>query len=102
MPKRIVVEPSGYACLNMGDVAMMQVAVARLSELWPHATIEVVTSRPDLLQRYCPSVVPLAAEARGDWLSGRSLIGGFHRRLPAKISAPYQSLKNCFGCDARS
>lgn len=93
MSKRIVVEPSGYACLNMGDVAMMQVAVARLGELWPHAAIEVVTARQDLLQGYCPSVVPLAAGARGDWLSGRSLIGRFHRRLPAKISASLQELE---------
>jgi colanic acid/amylovoran biosynthesis protein len=93
MIKRIVVEPSGYHCLNMGDVAMMQVAVARLSELWPHAEIEVVIGRPDLLRRYCPSAVPLAVEARNAWLSGRSLIGGVHRRLPSRVSAMLQGLE---------
>jgi colanic acid/amylovoran biosynthesis protein len=93
MTTRIVVEPSGSHCLNMGDVAMMQVAVARLNELWRHAEIEVVTGRPDLLQRYCPSAVPLAVEARNAWLSGQSLIGGVHRRLPRGISPALQKLE---------
>jgi colanic acid/amylovoran biosynthesis protein len=90
---RIVVEPSGYHCLNMGDVAMMQIAVARLSELWPRAEIGVITSRPDRLLRFCPSVAPISAELRNDWLSGRSLIGGLHRKLPLRISIPLQRLE---------
>lgn len=93
MTKRIVVEPGSYACQNLGDVAMMQVAVTRLGELWPHAEFEVVTSRPDLLSRYCPSAAPISVEARNAWLSGRSLIGGLHRKLPAGISAPLQKLE---------
>jgi colanic acid/amylovoran biosynthesis protein len=93
MTYRIVVEPGSYGCHNMGDVAMMQGAVARLIELWPQAEIEVLTSRPDLLSRYCPSAAPLSVEARKAWLSGRSLIGGFHRKLPAGISASLQKLE---------
>jgi colanic acid/amylovoran biosynthesis protein len=84
--KCIVVEPGSYGCLNMGDVAMMQVAVSRLNELWPDAEIAVVTGCPDRLLRFCPSVAPLSCEARNAWLSGRSFLGGFHRRLPSGIS----------------
>jgi colanic acid/amylovoran biosynthesis protein len=90
---RIVVEPGSYACHNMGDVAMMQVAVSRLKEFWPHAVIEVVTARPDLLLRFCPSVAPLAVEARNAWLSGRSSIGGLHWKLPAEISAALRKME---------
>jgi polysaccharide pyruvyl transferase WcaK-like protein len=93
MTKRIVVEPGSYGCRNMGDVAMMQVAVSRLSELWPKAEIEVVTGSPDRLVRFCPSAAPLAVEARNAWLSGRSLIGGLHRRLPAVIATPLLQLQ---------
>ena len=93
MSIRIVLEPGSYGCHNMGDVAMMQVAVARLTELWPQAEIEVLTSRPDLLSRYCPSAAPISVETRNAWLSGRSLIGGFHRKLPAGISASLQKLE---------
>ena len=93
MAMRIVVEPSSFHCLNMGDVAMMQVAVARLNELWPHAEIDVVSSRPDLLSRYCPSATPISTEARSAWLSGRSLIGGLHRKFPAGISAQLKKVE---------
>ena len=40
---------------NMGDVAMLQVAVARLLKLWPEARIEVLTDSPAGLARYCPA-----------------------------------------------
>ena len=93
MTTRIVVEPSGFHCLNMGDVAMMQVAVARLGELWPNAEIEVVTGRPDLLRRYCPCAVPLAVDTRNAWLLGQSLIGRFHKRFPSGISDALRRLE---------
>ena len=44
---------------NMGDVAMLQVAVARLLSLWPDARIEVLTDSPSNLSRYCPGARPL-------------------------------------------
>ena len=87
MTKRIVVESGSYDYQNLGDTAMMQIAVARLSELWPHAQIEIVTARPDLLARFCPAAVPIDVEARRAWLSGRSLIGRVRRRLPPRASA---------------
>ncbi len=93
MGKRIVVEPGSYGCHNMGDVAMMQVAVRRITELWPHAEIGVVTSRQDLLSRYCPCATPLPAQERNAWLSGRSLVPGLHRRLPARFSAGLRGME---------
>jgi colanic acid/amylovoran biosynthesis protein len=93
MIKWIIVEPSSFACLNLGDVAMMQVAVARLRELWPCAEIAVPTSCPDLLSRYCPSATPISVEERSAWLSGRSLIGGLHQKLPVVISAPLRKME---------
>jgi colanic acid/amylovoran biosynthesis protein len=93
---RVVVEPGGIDCLNMGDVAMMQVACERLRALWPQAEIGVVTSSPDLLARFCPSAAPLSAEARNAWLSGRCLLGGLHGKLPAKISSFLQKLETQF------
>lgn len=60
---RIFVEPGTYDCLNVGDVAMLQVAVDRLGSLWPDATIIVPTEAPDRLLRYCPNVVPLVSHS---------------------------------------
>jgi polysaccharide pyruvyl transferase WcaK-like protein len=93
MSKRILVEPGSYSCFNMGDVSMMQVALNRLTELWPGAEIEVVTLRPNLLSRYFPSATPLSAEERDAWLRGRSLLGRLHRYLPAWLSGPLRRLE---------
>jgi polysaccharide pyruvyl transferase WcaK-like protein len=54
----IHVIPSTFDCLNMGDAAMLQTAVSRLSALFPDASIRVPTSDPVLLKRLCPSSDP--------------------------------------------
>lgn len=56
---RILIENGGYRITNMGDLAMLQIAVSRLKDLWPEALIEVFTSRPDLLTKFCPEVRPV-------------------------------------------
>jgi len=94
MPSKILVEPGSYACLNMGDVAMMQVAVTRLRDMWPKAEIGVVTGHTDRLARFCPAVTPISMEARNAWLSGRYLIGGLRQKLPNGISATLQNLES--------
>jgi polysaccharide pyruvyl transferase WcaK-like protein len=57
---RILVDHSGYALLNIGDIAMLQACVRRLKALWPDAVIHVFTESPDQLQRYCPEVNAVA------------------------------------------
>jgi len=84
---RILVENGCYGLLNMGDVAMLQVAVARLRQLWPDAVIEVVTSRPDLLGAYCPHTRPIPAQGRKAWFEEKQLLGGgFYRLWPTRIA----------------
>ena len=51
--------PCNTRCLNMGDVAMLQVAVARLRASWPWEELRVFTSDPGALARYCPAVTPV-------------------------------------------
>lgn len=63
----ILVENSGYDLVNMGDVAMLQVAVSRLHALWPTASIQVVTRSPDRLARFCPHATPLTLHASPVW-----------------------------------
>ncbi len=56
---RIVIENSGYALTNMGDLSMLQVAVERLQDRWPNARIEVFTRNPKRLQEVCPGTYPI-------------------------------------------
>jgi polysaccharide pyruvyl transferase WcaK-like protein len=74
----ILVENNCCDLLNMGDVAMLQVAVERLRQLWPEALIRVITSRSDLLRKYCPTAEAVPVTGRSAWFYDRSLFGKMH------------------------
>jgi polysaccharide pyruvyl transferase WcaK-like protein len=64
---RILVEQGSYHLNNMGDVAMLQVAVSRLKQLFPNSTIQIFTNTPDRLEQYCPGTIPLSPKGREVW-----------------------------------
>jgi polysaccharide pyruvyl transferase WcaK-like protein len=82
---------------NMGDVAMLQVAVARLLDSWPDACIEVLTDSPANLARYCPGATALSREGCMCWVGERVLLGQYHRFLPNSISRGLSELKRTVG-----
>jgi polysaccharide pyruvyl transferase WcaK-like protein len=55
----LLVEPSDYILRNLGDMAMMHVAISRLARLWPYASIQVLTRDPTRLSAFCPKATPL-------------------------------------------
>jgi polysaccharide pyruvyl transferase WcaK-like protein len=77
---RILLEPGSYTCLNLGDVAMMQMAFTRLSSLWPDTRIQIITESPCLLAELCPEAVPIPVAGKRAWLQTR-ILGRFHRSL---------------------
>lgn len=64
---RILIEPLGDHSLNLGDVAMRQVAVRRLWELWPDAEISILTKGADELPESLAGVTPLKVSAQRAW-----------------------------------
>ena len=84
-PIRILVEPSDYVLRNLGDMAMMEVAAARLVALWPDAEIRILSDRPPDLPHYGPNVTPLDSLGRALWLRTSLLPGFVSRRLPSSI-----------------
>jgi polysaccharide pyruvyl transferase WcaK-like protein len=86
----IVVEPGSYTCMNMGDVAMMQVCVSRLSELWPGARIGVVTQSPERLAAFCSNVFPILESGKEYWFEDK-LFGGVRNFLPRTLRAAVQT-----------
>lgn len=92
MGERILIETGSHSCHNMGDVAMMQAAVERMRLLWPGTQVEIVTRRPDLLARFCPSAVPIPLEERNAWLSGRDLASGLLQKLPPVLSREFAGM----------
>ncbi|MEX2659939.1 MAG: polysaccharide pyruvyl transferase family protein [Acidimicrobiales bacterium] len=78
----VLVEAGGYECLNVGDMAMLEVAVRRLHELWPDACIRVLTDAPERLLARCPKVHPVPAAGRRVWFGSGFLLGAGERFLP--------------------
>jgi polysaccharide pyruvyl transferase WcaK-like protein len=82
----ILVENGNYPLLNLGDVAMLQVCIARLRELWPDATIRVVTSDAASLHTYCGGVEGVPATGARSVVR-RRLTGNLYKRLPSRSAA---------------
>ncbi len=79
---RILIDNSGYELLNLGDVAMLQVAIRRLRSFWPQARITVITVSPEELGNCCPGTIPLDPAGRDWWLRRCDLLGVFRKVLP--------------------
>jgi colanic acid/amylovoran biosynthesis protein len=77
---------------NLGDVAMLQVAVNRLRKLWPSASVEVLTESPDNLSTYCPGAKSLTRAGRNLWIGDSFLFGRFHQYFPKLISSGLNGL----------
>jgi len=70
---KILLDNSGYALTNLGDTAMLQVAVKRILNHFPNAQIRVFTIPPQALQEYCPGTIPISPRARNKWFKARIL-----------------------------
>ena len=82
----IIIEPGTFNCLNLGDLAMLQVAICRLREAVPSAEIRVFTHDPEALEASCPGALPVSAEARREWYAEHFFLGSVHSLLPRGAS----------------
>lgn len=93
MTIQIIVDNGTYDLLNLGDVAMLQVAVLRLRCLWPQADIHVITNAPERLARYCPQARPIPSFWRSPWLLPWNVLGALHRLMPSSTHQRLQDLE---------
>ncbi|WP_109484773.1 polysaccharide pyruvyl transferase family protein [Occallatibacter savannae] len=80
---------------NFGDVAMLQVAVSRLAELWPDSDILVLTDSEDNLARFCPKAKACCRVGAVTWLSDGVITGPLHLHTPDWITALIRGTKRC-------
>jgi colanic acid/amylovoran biosynthesis protein len=78
---------------NIGDIAMLQVAVARLAELWPGAEILVLTDSEAGLARFCPQAKPLSRRGAETWVIDGVITGPLHLMLPEWITVHIRRTK---------
>ena len=86
----------------MGDVAMLQVAVARLRTMWPDEELRIFTSDAEALARHCPGVTPVMLPDQPGWCTDRYLGGRLHSWLPERLSDRLADAVVRTGCRAPS
>ena len=84
----IVVDSCSYNCQNVGDLAMLTVAVSRLRELFPFASIRVITNAPECVARHCGTVETIPVRGRRLLLK-ECLLGPGRRWLPGAVAGPW-------------
>ena len=80
---RIFIDNSGPGLCNMGDLAMLQVGLSRLSEIFPGAQLDVLTTKPRILESLHPGAQSVVARGRTTFFFNGTLLGQrLHRRWP--------------------
>ena len=77
---RILIDPSSVHCLNLGDVAMLQVTVRRFRKYWPASEIFVFNDTPELLDLYCPTAKPVQPVGRHAYYTTAEVLTRLGRR----------------------
>jgi colanic acid/amylovoran biosynthesis protein len=83
--RQVVLHTGTLDCGNVGDLAMLQTAIGRLSALLGPVSVDVVTDNPVALTYHCPTARPLAFEGFSAWTGDRYAIGTLGRRLPRSV-----------------
>ena len=86
----VLLDPGAYDCLNLGDLAMLEVAISRWKALWPSAAIGVITATPEALAPY--GVTPVSVRDRSIWLDTH-LLGRLHKWLPRRAASPLEQIE---------
>ena len=85
MPTQVFILPGASKCDNLGDLAMLQVALERIKTLWPEAVLSVLTRDPDALREHCPGVEAVPWKGRNRWLQCPALPGIWFPKIPGEI-----------------
>lgn len=80
--------------VNVGDNSMLQTTVVRLQELWPEASLEVITMQPNPLTDYLPKVKAVVCKKPSHWFGLRDRLRNW---IPKKTRQNLIALKNDVG-----
>jgi len=90
---RVFVDPGDYTLGNLGDVAMLQVALRRLRANWPDARLDVLVRGAEMgtPSFYGAEAVPYQGMA--DWFAERAVLGSAYDRLAPGLRAGLRGLQ---------
>ena len=88
---RILIIQSGPQLRNAGDIAMLQVGLRQLGQLWTDSTFFVLADDPVKLAIYCPQAQWVSAIGCALWSS--PLFGRIERHVPAPLAGIYDTFE---------
>jgi colanic acid/amylovoran biosynthesis protein len=89
----ILLDSCSYNCQNVGDLAMLKVAVSRLRELWPTGSIRVLTNAPDHIVRHCGALPTVPVRGRRLLLE-EGILGRVRQWLPRAPADAWSRLES--------
>lgn len=93
---RVLIDNGTYELKNMGDVAMLQVAVERFQSRFPHARLQVLTKDPERLNFFCSGCEALDARGHDALLGTRLWPLPLSARMQRLTSLPERRLRRPF------
>jgi colanic acid/amylovoran biosynthesis protein len=86
---RILLDPGNYRPIakNLGCLAVLQVASARLRRAFPEARIQALTMDSDALVRSCPTIEPLPIDLGWDWYRDAATLTRVAPAIPESVRA---------------
>jgi colanic acid/amylovoran biosynthesis protein len=88
----ILLDWGGYSFSNLGDIAMLQVAIKRIERTYPHSEIYIFTDCERDLNFFCPNSKAVSPTWRDNWLNEK-LIPIPYRIIPPRYRDTYK--KKC-------
>jgi polysaccharide pyruvyl transferase WcaK-like protein len=83
---QVLIDHGSYGLANLGDLAMLQVAVKRIYQHFPDAKVYIFTSSPENFAKHFPSAVPVLPQLKKEWINNPFL--PFPRRF---LSDPWKN-----------
>lgn len=80
---KLLIDNSGYALKNYGDLAMLLVNARQFKEHFPAAEISIFTEAPEKLKDLLPFALPVSPSGRNVWLMPWNLFGALHKFVPS-------------------
>ena len=91
----IIIDWGGYSFSNLGDIAMLQVAVERIKSKFSDANIWIFTTNEEQLRKYFPGSQPIFTRTREIWRRTR-LLPIPYRIIPKKIRKLVQNFESTY------
>ena len=82
---KILINQGIFDMRNIGQIAMLQIAVERIRKNWPDASIEIITTAPNLLRLYFPGTIPVHPNGKAIFTTQKGLANRIIERLPGSM-----------------